>query len=398
MNVGKNSNEVPPEVEGMKAAVLETPINRVPTGPSRSENETWTREFMGETAFLTNLCQERTRAERSGRKFALMLVDGGHTLAFGKEFVTIRKFTSALLNCTRKIDVVGWYETNSIAGILLTEFGEGNPQDALRLVDMRVREILTNELPILAQNRLRISFHIFPEEWNFEDPYFAPDKKLHPDLPAQERSDRAKRVVKRAIDVAGSAFALIALAPIFLVIAALIKLTSKGPVFFRQQRIGQYGVPFTFLKFRSMHTQAKTDLHEEYVKKFISGSANSADNDGLFKMKNDPRVTQIGKFLRKTSLDELPQFINVLRGEMSLVGPRPPILYELKSYNQWHLRRVLVARPGITGLWQVNGRSRTRFDEMVRLDLRYAAEQSTWLDLQIMAKTPLAMLTDKETC
>ena len=382
----------------MKAAVLQTPIKRVPVDPTRSDNETWIREFMGEAAFLANLCQERTRAERSGRKFALMLVDGGHTLAFGKEFVTLRKFTSVLLNSTRKTDVVGWYETNSIAGVLLTEFGDGNAQDALRLVDTRVREELAKELPILAQNRLRISFHVFPEEWNFDDPSFAPDEKLHPDLPGQSKKGRFARISKRIIDVIGSLCALIALAPIFLAIAAIIKSTSKGPVFFKQQRIGQYGVPFTFLKFRSMYTQARTDLHEEYVKKFITGSADSNENEGLFKLKNDPRITPFGAFLRKTSLDELPQFINVLVGEMSLVGPRPPILYELKSYNQWHLRRVLVARPGITGLWQVNGRSRTRFDEMVRLDLRYAAEQSTWLDLQIIAKTPLAMLTDKETC
>lgn len=382
----------------MKLAVLETPNKRAQANLPKQENEAWSREFMGEAAFLANLCLERTRAERSGRTFALMLVDGGPTLAFGKEFVTLRKFASVILNITRKTDVAGWYATNNIAGILLTEFGDGKPQDALRLVDIRLREALAKELPILAQNRLRISFHVFPEEWNFDDPNFAPDEKLHPDLSVQQRSDKAGQITKRIIDIAGSLLALIALLPIFLVIAAVIKMTSKGPVFFKQQRVGRFGVPFTFLKFRSMYTQSKTDLHEEYVRKFIAGRADVSENDGLFKMKNDPRVTPVGKFLRKTSLDELPQFINVLRGEMSLVGPRPPIQYELKSYNPWHLRRVLVARPGITGLWQVNGRSRTRFDEMVRLDLRYAEGRSTWMDLQIIAKTPFAMLTDKETC
>jgi lipopolysaccharide/colanic/teichoic acid biosynthesis glycosyltransferase len=384
------------EVVRMKAAVLASK-NRTTVNPPRSTPE-WTREFIGEAAFLTGLCHERTRAERSGRKFALMLIDGRHAFSINRDFAVLRTFTSILLGVTRRTDVVGWYENSSIAGILLTEFGDGDVNDAMHMVEARVRESMAEALPVFANERLPITFHVFPEEWNFEDPAFAPDAKLHPDMPGRSDKGRVSRIIKRMIDILGSLAALVVLFPIFMAIALVVKFTSKGPVFFRQQRIGQYGVPFTFLKFRSMYTQSKSTSHEEFVKKFITGKADANDNDGLFKMKFDPRITPVGRILRKTSLDELPQFINVLRGEMSLVGPRPPIMYELQAYNPWHLRRVLVARPGITGLWQVNGRSRTRFDEMVRLDLRYAAQQSAWLDLQILAKTPLAMMSDKDAC
>jgi len=137
-------------------------------------------------------------------------------------------------------------------------------------------------------------------------------------------------------------------------------------------------------------------IHREYVKRFISGEADPArvshTEDVVYKIQNDPRVTRVGKFLRKTSLDELPQFINILKGDMSLVGPRPPIPYELEAYQIWHRRRVLESKPGITGLWQVNGRSRLKFDDMVRLDLQYAKTWSLWLDIKILLRTPRVVL------
>jgi lipopolysaccharide/colanic/teichoic acid biosynthesis glycosyltransferase len=195
--------------------------------------------------------------------------------------------------------------------------------------------------------------------------------------------------------VMGSLSALIAFAPFFLVIAALVKLTSKGPVFFRQQRIGQHGVPFTFLKFRSMRNGNDASVHKEYVRKLIAGEADqkpvAGNGTGVYKLTNDKRITKVGAFLRRTSLDELPQFINVLRGEMSLVGPRPAIGYEVEAYDVWHRRRILEAKPGITGLWQVEGRSRVKFDDMVRLDLRYANNWSPWMDVKILLRTPVAM-------
>jgi lipopolysaccharide/colanic/teichoic acid biosynthesis glycosyltransferase len=203
------------------------------------------------------------------------------------------------------------------------------------------------------------------------------------------------------IDVVGSSIGLILSAPIFLVIAGLVKLTSDGPVFFRQQRIGQHGTPFTFLKFRTMFTNNDHSVHKEFVQQLIAGKVKPNSNGngngngnghGVYKIKSDPRITRIGSFLRRSSLDELPQLINVLRGEMSLVGPRPPVKYEVDAYEIWHRGRLMEAKPGITGLWQVNGRSRVKFDEMVRLDIRYARTWSLWLDIKILIRTPHAVL------
>jgi lipopolysaccharide/colanic/teichoic acid biosynthesis glycosyltransferase len=231
-----------------------------------------------------------------------------------------------------------------------------------------------------------------------EDPHCAADSTLHPDLAKFNGNGRIERALKRTMDIAGSLIAILLLSPLFLGIAILICFTSPGPVLFRQKRIGQYGVPFTFLKFRSMYSKVDATIHENYVKQLIAGNVNDPGACGVYKLNNDPRVTRVGRFLRRTSLDEIPQFFNVLKGEMSLVGPRPPLLYELRAYSHWHRRRLLEAQPGITGLWQVKGRSRVRFDDMVRLDLRYAAERSLWLDLWILAKTPGAVFSCRGAC
>jgi lipopolysaccharide/colanic/teichoic acid biosynthesis glycosyltransferase len=198
------------------------------------------------------------------------------------------------------------------------------------------------------------------------------------------------------MDIAGSLAALILCCPLFALISLAIKLTSKGPILFKQERVGRYGSRFTFLKFRSMECDNDALIHREYVKRFIAGEEDPArvshTQNAVYKIQNDPRVTRVGKFLRKSSLDELPQFINVLKGDMSLVGPRPPIPYELEDYRIWHRRRVQESKPGITGLWQVNGRSRLKFDDMVRLDLQYAKTWSLWLDIKILLRTPRAVL------
>src|SRR5260370_967194 len=198
------------------------------------------------------------------------------------------------------------------------------------------------------------------------------------------------------MDIAGSFAALILCSPLFVLISLAIKLTSKGPILFKQQRVGRYGSRFTVLKFRSMEGGSAAPVHRENVKQYIAGEADVArvshTQNAVYKIHSDPRITRVGKFLRKSSLDELPQFINVLRGDMSLVGPRPPIPYELEGYKIWHRRRVLESKPGITGLWQVNGRSRVKFDDMVRMDLQYAKTWSLWLDVKILLQTPTAVL------
>jgi lipopolysaccharide/colanic/teichoic acid biosynthesis glycosyltransferase len=162
--------------------------------------------------------------------------------------------------------------------------------------------------------------------------------------------------------------------------------------------MGQYGKEFCFYKFRTMYVDNDSQIHRDYIAKLIAGEGDLGDGRGIYKMVNDPRITAVGRFLRKTSLDELPQFVNVLMNDMSLVGPRPPLPYEYERYQIWHKRRVLELKPGLTGLWQVQGRSRTTFDEMVRLDLRYAKIRSLWVDLQILIRTPAAMLSGRGAC
>jgi exopolysaccharide biosynthesis polyprenyl glycosylphosphotransferase len=185
-------------------------------------------------------------------------------------------------------------------------------------------------------------------------------------------------VIKRAMDLTFGALLIPIAAPMMLGIAALIRLDSPGPIIFSQKRVGRGGKPFLTYKFRSMRVGAESEQTQLYNLNEASGP--------LFKIKNDPRHTRVGRWLRRTSLDELPQIFNVLRGEMSLVGPRPPMIAEVEKYEDWHKKR-LDATPGMTGLWQVSGRSELTFDEMVMLDIYYIENWSPWLDLWILFKT-----------
>jgi exopolysaccharide biosynthesis polyprenyl glycosylphosphotransferase len=339
---------------------------------------------------------ERKRTERSKKPFLLMLLDMGDGLYSDSNEKALDKILSALSLTTRETDVTGWYKNNAVVGVMFTEFGEDDRNTILTTLMTRVSETLRNNLSSHQFNQISISFHLFPEEWNhdiFERPS---NPKLYPDLTRRDNGRKLFSIIKRIMDAVGSALALLLLSPLLLVIAIAVKLTSKGPVFFRQKRVGQYGEQFVFLKFRSMYVNNDASEHKAYVKKLIAGSAQSqpsnGNGNGVYKLTKDSRITRIGSFLRRTSLDELPQFINVLKGEMSLVGPRPAIAYEVEAYDIWHRRRVLEAKPGITGLWQVNGRSRIKFDDMVRLDLRYAKTWSPWMDLKILMRTPVAVV------
>jgi len=192
------------------------------------------------------------------------------------------------------------------------------------------------------------------------------------------------RFGKRAIDLIGALVALVVLSPVILLVALVVKLESRGPVFYRSSRIGKNGRPFTFLKFRSMVDGA------DRARKQLT-HLNEVDGP-VFKISRDPRVTRIGRLLRITSVDEIPQFFNVLRGDMSLVGPRPPISEEVEQYEPWQLRRLDV-KPGITCLWQISGRSTLSFREWMRLDLEYIKHRSFWLDLRILLRTIPAVLS-----
>jgi lipopolysaccharide/colanic/teichoic acid biosynthesis glycosyltransferase len=191
----------------------------------------------------------------------------------------------------------------------------------------------------------------------------------------------------RALDIVIAALAMVVLAPLLLVLVALIGTTSRGPVLFRQLRVGHLGRPFVMYKFRTMYTGCDDRIHREYVSSMLSGrDPRQPQSDGLFKLERDPRVTPIGGLLRRTSLDELPQLLNVLRGEMSLVGPRPALAWEARLYAPHHRRRFEV-RPGITGLWQVRGRSKLSMLEALELDVDYVARRSLRLYLYILAVT-----------
>jgi len=198
---------------------------------------------------------------------------------------------------------------------------------------------------------------------------------------------------KRVLDIAFSLLILIPLSIVIAVFAILIRIDSKGPIFFRQKRVGKNGVQFDMFKLRSMYVDSDDSFHRESIKQYMNGGAlnDKVDADNLYKLVDDPRVTGIGRFIRKFSIDELPQFINVFRGEMTLVGPRPPLPYEVEEYDSHHWIR-LSGKPGLTGTWQVYGRSRVPFQTMVEMDIEYLGEQSILQDLKLIALTLPVML------
>jgi lipopolysaccharide/colanic/teichoic acid biosynthesis glycosyltransferase len=339
---------------------------------------------------------ERKRTERTKQPFLLMLLETGNQQGPARNGGSLESMVSALLPAIRETDVIGWYKDRTVIGVMYTGLVVNNKNSVLSMILNRVSAALGDKLTSDQFSQVSISFHFFPDDWDEESSGRPSNPALYPDLFSPSKDRRSVVMIKRAMDIAGSAVMLLLCAPIFVAIAVAIKLSSQGPVFFRQQRVGQFGQHFTFLKFRSMRTNNDHSVHKEFITKFIASQASrqstNGNGEGVFKLTNDPRITPVGRFLRRTSLDELPQFLNVLGGEMSLVGPRPPIPYELAAYQTWHRRRVLEVKPGITGLWQVTGRSRVNFDEMVRLDLRYATSWSPALDFTILMRTPLAVI------
>ncbi len=346
--------------------------------------------LMTESRFTRGLSLERKRTERSRKPFVLLLMDieGLSELNSHHPKPVVHEIVTKLGSLVRETDTTGWYRDVSVLGIIFTELGNsGHLNASVESIVAKISSGLERQLGRERSDKIKISYHVFPEDWSEKRPAGVIDPELYPELRPRQNSKWLHGTGKRFIDLALSGLALFALSPLFLLIAIAVKLSSEGPVLFRQKRVGRFGKQFTFLKFRSMRVYAETEIHERYVRNLIAGNVRIPE-DGVFKIQNDPRVTLVGRFLRRTSLDELPQFWNVLTGEMSLVGPRPPLLYEVAVYDLWHRRRLLEAKPGITGLWQVTGRSRTCFDDMVRLDLHYTRFSSLWLDLNILSHTP----------
>jgi lipopolysaccharide/colanic/teichoic acid biosynthesis glycosyltransferase len=348
-----------------------------------------------EATFVQLLRLERRRTERSGKQFMLVLISG-EDFCTESGGILVSRVVTAVSSSTRETDVLGWYERDITLGLLMTEIGHADTT-TIDTIIQKISAAIENAVTPESFSRLTLIFRLFPQEMEKG----TSDKEtftFYPDLSKRHALKRQSADLKRAMDILGSIVALVVFLVPFFLITLLVKLTSEGPVLFCQKRVGQYGKEFRFFKFRTMYVNNDSAIHREYIAKLIAGGGDLGNGKGIYKLINDPRITPLGRFLRKTSLDELPQFVNVLMGDMSLVGPRPPLPYEYERYQTWHKRRVLELKPGLTGLWQVEGRSRTTFDDMVRMDLRYANIRSLWVDCKILLRTPAAMLTGRGAC
>lgn len=370
--------------------------------------------------FHNMIMRERARVDRNQHPFSLVLFNVGDPKA---NSARVEYLAHVLANRVRLTDEVGWFDNQHI-GTLLPDTSMAGAQ---RLADDIYQAIANKTSPPECSvytypakwlsngngHSAQLHFSDFSPEWktttsrDFSAPVKQPDGGnrifgtqqpstnttltcgtlaqaiepffLHP-LP----------VWKRAMDVVGALFGLVVLSPILLLATLIIKTLSPGPVFFKQPRVGRSGKVFTMLKFRTMKHGTDNSAHQQHMSRLINGEGSGRP---MSKLDNNGQIAVFGTILRKTSIDELPQLINVLRGEMSLVGPRPPIPYEVEEYSQWHYARFN-AVPGMTGLWQVSGKNRLSFLEMVRLDTQYLRKLSLWSDIMILLKTPLAIFSD----
>ncbi|HEX7072299.1 MAG TPA: sugar transferase [Rhodothermales bacterium] len=346
---------------------------------------------LGQALFHDVLDRERRRADRFEQPFLLLLVRWSDASGASSWSLVADALTVALGHTA----MVGWFEQD-VLGVIVPEL-RGDSHAVVQQCERSVTKELTSRLDAGAIASLSIQVHVHTPPNSSALSEVAASAVM---LNLRRATPPVRQALKRTLDVIGSLVLLLLLSPLLFCIAVLVKLGSPGPVLFRQTRVGHGARPFTMLKFRTMQADADVSLHRAFVTRLINpggGSPPIAEN-GLFKIVDDPRITSVGRILRRTSLDELPQLWNVLKGEMSLVGPRPPLPYEVEQYRPWHWRRVLDAKPGITGLWQVTGRSRTTFDEMVRLDLRYVRASSLWTDIKILLATPRAVVTGKGAC
>jgi lipopolysaccharide/colanic/teichoic acid biosynthesis glycosyltransferase len=218
--------------------------------------------------------------------------------------------------------------------------------------------------------------------------------RLSHSISREESESTPRSILRRTADIVVATTLIVLLAPLLLLVAVAIRLDSRGPALFRQKRVGHGKREFTLFKFRSMRLDADPRGHREYVTSLIQGEAANGGRENLYKLAVDDRITPVGRQIRRWSLDELPQLFNVVAGDMTLVGPRPAIPYEVSEYPSWYLQRFSV-KPGLTGLWQVSGRSERTYEEMVRLDIEYAQSRSLLLDLSILAKTPWVVIGRK---
>ena len=353
-----------------------------------------TPQVDSESQFLARVSHEWRRAERSGRPSLLFLFSG-----FGTGAEEQARFIAALARTLRDTDVLGWFKSRETLGAICVELGTCDVAEARQAILKKIDECILHSYAFRGQP-IQVAVHVLP-------PFSEHAVLERKDADAAENLWRAvfrrKKVVsiQSVLDTLGAFVLLLMLSPLLLVIAVCIRMTSKGPAIFCQTRVGARCQPFSIYKFRTMTQANDNGQHQNYVKQFIRGTAEQQLDDcgkPLYKLAKDSRVTPLGKILRRTSLDELPQLWNVLRGDMSLVGPRPILTYEVEHYSLWHRRRVFEAKPGLTGLWQVHGRSRCNFDEMIRLDLGHTKPQTLGLYLKVLLRTPGAVIRGSGAC
>ncbi len=344
----------------------------------------WHDGTLSPNEFLRDVQREKCRSERSNSPLSLVsyrLNEGAD-----RDQRPLERLLAALHGSKRETDTLGHVGSNTVA-VLCPNTDEAGARSFIQKLE-----------PLLEGLHCSAVAATYPTDlFDSLARGVATDAAFQPFLvSASVAGHSGEYPLKRAFDIGAAVLALVLLAPLMLIVAAAVRLTSRGPAIYKQRRLGKNGAPFTFYKFRSMSAAVDDRIHREYVARLIragdEAAAGSGQEPSSYKMKHDPRVTPLGRLLRKSSIDELPQLLNVLRGDMSMVGPRPPIPYEAENYEPWHLRRILTVRPGITGLWQVEGRSRVTFSEMVRMDLRYIRDCSPMLDLRIMLKTVLVVI------
>ncbi len=373
--------------------------------------------------FHAILEREKARVERNAHQFSLILFELARS---GRESVFQGRYlTDSLVNRIRWTDEAGWYDNRHIGIILPDTSVVGAHSVAGRICKAITSKIAapvytvytypSESLPNGNGHYKQLSFIDICSLWESESSrkyLISTDvrykrnnppvsKQLSTEIVCNEAAQSAEiepffcqmsRVWKRAFDIMFSMVALIILSPLFLFVSMLIKVVSKGPVFFKQKRVGYNGKTFIMWKFRTMEVNTDVTKHKRYLIKLINDAKNTTSAEKpMIKLNNCSEWIRFGWVIRKMCIDELPQLINVLCGNMSLVGPRPALSYEVEEYLPWHYRRFDVI-PGMTGLWQVSGKNRLSFNEMVRLDIRYSREVSFWLDVKILLKTPFAII------
>jgi lipopolysaccharide/colanic/teichoic acid biosynthesis glycosyltransferase len=335
-------------------------------------------DVLSHDQFVAQIEREKRRAERA--RAPLSLVRFGEKNEAEPDL--LERAPGLVAEMKRDTDVIGYLDGNGLSVLLPHTDVEGARRFAAKVL---ARDDLSE---------LTASVVTYPDHVLDSLTLVQPDgRRLDAFTNSSSTRIGVRHLIKRTMDIGGALAGIALLSPLMLMTAVAVATTSRGPVIFRQTRLGRGGKPFVLYKFRSMFRDADERVHRDYVLGLIEGGKQGGGVKRAWaKLEGDDRITFVGRFIRRTCLDELPQLFNVVKGDLSLVGPRPPLPYEAAAYEFWHLRRVLEIKPGITGLWQVEGRNIASFDDMVRMDLRYVRTWSLWLDVTILLRTAAIVL------